>query len=392
MPRVTRRGLLAGGLAAGALGLGLRGALASAPGSRGVDTSAPIPQARGDLNLLIVMVDQERAWATLPGSLDMPGHRRVAEAGTSFTNAYCTTPLCTPSRSVIWTGQHVQRTGVFDNTEVPVFGRTLDPAIPTLGHMLREMGFYTAYKGKWHLSGLPKDAAWGASAARQDALEPYGFADYGWGQELIDSQDGWKYDGRIAAEAADWLTGKARTLDAPWALTVSFVNPHDIMFFDATGRQAATRAQNVFPGPVLGLPDDPLYEAKLTRELPRDFRAPTQDSPLQAHADYARYKELFYGQMPHEDSEAWIRFANYYLNCIRDVDRHLGTVLDALEASGQADNTVVVLTSDHGEMGGVHGLRQKGPWMYRENLSVPFVVSHPDARVARENAGIVSTV
>ena len=75
-----------------------------------------------------------------------------------------------------------------------------------------------------------------------------------------------------------------------------------------------------------------------------------------------------------------------------DVDRHIGTVLDALEATGQANRTVVALVSDHGEMGGVHGLRQKGPWMYRENIGVPFVVSHPDTKRHKTNPGIVSAL
>ena len=69
---------------------------------------------------------------------------------------------------------------------------------------------------------------------------------------------------------------------------------------------------------------------------------------------------------------------NFYLNCIRDVDRSIALVLDALAASGQADRTVVVFTSDHGEMAGSHGLRQKGNLVYDENFHVPLVVVHPD--------------
>jgi len=395
MPRVSRRTVI-GGAALGALGaagygLGWFGPK-ERPGSGGVNRDAPVPKARKDLNLLILMVDQERSWETLPASLDLPNHRRIAERGTYFSGLQVTSPLCTPSRSVFWTGQHVQHTGVQDNTNVPLMGRPLDPAIPTIGHMLREAGYYTAYKGKWHLHELPQDAAWESAADRPDALEDYGFSDYGWGPELIDSQAGWKFDGRIALDAAQWLTGKAGNLEQPWALTVSFVNPHDIMFFDATGDQADTRVQNVLPGPVLPLPDDPIYQNSDAYGLPRDFKESGYDGQLPAQADYDRYMDYFYGSMSHSNVEAWIRFSQYYYNCIRDVDRHLGTVLDALERSGQADNTVIVLVSDHGEMGGVHGLRQKGPWMYRENLNVPFVISHPDSRTARVNEGLVSAV
>ncbi|MEM6536995.1 MAG: sulfatase-like hydrolase/transferase [Pseudomonadota bacterium] len=392
MTKVSRRGLIAGAAVLGSAGAGLHLSRLEANGSRGVNKDAPIPRARRDLNLLILMVDQERAWDTLPGDLDLPNHHRVANQGTSFTNMNVTSPLCTPSRSVFWTGQHVQHTGVQDNTNVPLIGRPLNPAIPTLGHMLREAGFYTAYKGKWHLHELPKDDEWEGMPSRDRALEEYGYSDYGWGPELIDSQHGWKYDGRIAADAAEWLTSKAPTLGTPWALTVSFVNPHDIMFFDATGSQASTRIQNQVPGPVLPPPDDPIYQFDEGADLPRNFPASTRRNRIAAHADYDQYMDYFYGRMPHENADAWTRFSQYYYNCIRDVDRHLGTVLDALEATGEADRTIVVLISDHGEMGGVHGLRQKGPWMYRENLAVPFVVSHPDADSPRENNGVVSAI
>lgn len=388
---VIQSTLAAGAFAAAGIGYGLPRGL-TAPGTRGVNKDASTPKGRKDLNLLILMVDQERSWDTLPSNLGMPNHHRVAEQGTLFANTIVTTPLCTPSRSVIWTGQHVQHTGIADNTNVPWVGKPLDPAIPTLGHMLRDAGFYTAYKGKWHLHDMPKDPAWEHAASRKDELEEFGFSDYGWGPELIDSQDGWRFDERIAVDAANWLAGKSKSLDRPWALTVSFVNPHDIMYFDATGEQAKTRIQNVFPGPVLGMPDDPLYRDTVAAELPWNFRNPDHNGQVPAQADYDLYMDYFYGALPHDNTAAWIDFSNYYYNCIRDVDRHLGTVLDALEESRQSDNTIVVLLSDHGEMGGVHGLRQKGPWMYRENINVPLVISHPDARTSRRNTGIVSTL
>ena len=392
MVLVTRRSLVGGIAMAGAAGLGWKWFTKEAPGTRGVNQNAAIPKSRKDLNLLIIMVDQERPWDTLPADIDLPHRFRIAERGTSFTNMNVTSPLCTPSRSVFWTGQHVQHTKVQDNTNVPLVGRPLNPAIPTLGHMLRDAGFYTAYKGKWHLHELPKDAAWEQSSKRADAREAYGFSDYGWGPEFIDEQAGWKYDGKIAEDAARWLTGQSDNLGKPWALTVSFVNPHDIMFFDATGEQAKTRVENVFPGPVLPSPDDPIYQFDRWSDAPRNFRSSDYPGQMPAQADYDRFMNYFYGEMPHDNVDAWIRFSQYYLNCIRDVDRHIGTVLDALDATGQADRTVIALVSDHGEMGGVHGLRQKGPWMYRENIGVPFVVSHPDTRTQKTNPGIVSAL
>ena len=73
----------------------------------------------------------------------------------------------------------------------------------------------------------------------------------------------------------------------------------------------------------------------------------------------------------------WHNHVNYYINCMIDVDRHIGTVLDALEASGQANNTVIIFTSDHGEMAGAHHLRQKGSVAFKETLNVPLTIVDP---------------
>jgi arylsulfatase len=73
----------------------------------------------------------------------------------------------------------------------------------------------------------------------------------------------------------------------------------------------------------------------------------------------------------------WHNHVNYYLNCILDVDRHIGAVLDELEASGQADNTIVIFTADHGEQGGAHHLRQKGSVAFQESVNVPLVIADP---------------
>jgi arylsulfatase A-like enzyme len=89
---------------------------------------------------------------------------------------------------------------------------------------------------------------------------------------------------------------------------------------------------------------------------------------------------MIYGRMEPTDEAMWRRYQSYYFNCIRDVDRNTGTVLDQLKANGLADNTIIVYVSDHGEMAGAQKLRQKGPHMFKENMRVPLIVSHPDAR------------
>jgi len=84
-----------------------------------------------------------------PGAL--PAHERLVRQGTTFVNHTINSCVCTPSRSVVYTGQHIQHTRMFDNTNFPWI-QSLSPDIRTVGDMLREAGYYTAYKGKWHLT------------------------------------------------------------------------------------------------------------------------------------------------------------------------------------------------------------------------------------------------
>ena len=93
--------------------------------------------------------------------------------------------------------------------------------------------------------------------------------------------------------------------------------------------------------------------------------------------------DSIYGHMDKNDEAAWLANQSYYFNCIRDVSRQVDHVLQALEDSGQLDNTIIVYTADHGEMAGAHGLRQKGPVTYKENSRVPLIVSHPDVSGGR---------
>ena len=102
--------------------------------------------------------------------------------------------------------------------------------------------------------------------------------------------------------------------------------------------------------------------------------------------------EIAFGDMPHDRHDMWHRYINYYLNCVRDVDRHIGTVLDALEESGQADDTIIIFTTDHGDMLAAHGMRQKGTVPFKEAWNVPFVVVHPEYGTQRTTQALGSSV
>jgi arylsulfatase len=260
---------------------------------------------------------------------------------------------------------------MYDNTNFAwIDDMRADPeTLPTIGHMLRDLGYYTAYKGKWHESEFPEGNT-------KDAMEPFGFSDFQeWGDAYGAPLDGFNKDPKTAADAADWLINRAPEIvrSQPWYLAVNFINPHDIMYFD-TDAEEMVQVRGMFP--IFDAPDTPLYQQRWPTTLPASFFDDLSGQPP-AVRNYKISCDKGYGQIPMERRDMWHNHVNYYINCLIDVDRHIGAVLDALEASGQASNTVVIFTSDHGEMAGAHHLRQKGSVAFKETLNVPLVIVDP---------------
>ena len=98
----------------------------------------------------------------------------------------------------------------------------------------------------------------------------------------------------------------------------------------------------------------------------------------EAQMEFVKLGQYFYGEQDVSDEEACRNVINYYAACLVDSDNIIGDLLKSLDDYKLADDTIVILTADHGEMGGSHGLRHKGPFMYRENLNIPLVIRHPD--------------
>lgn len=323
-------------------------------------------------NILMIVTDQEYAHQPLPAGFVLSNRDRIHALGVTFNNHHAATTVCTPSRSVMITGRHTPHTRMFDNTNFAwIDDMQADPAaLPTIGHMLRDQGYYTAYKGKWHLSEFP-------AGDTRDAMEPYGFSDYqAWGDAQGAPMDGLRKDPSIAADAVDWLKQRAPEVAAaqqPWFMTVNFVNPHDIMYFD-TDAEEMVQVKGIMP--IFSAPDTPIYQQNWQTTLPASFFDDLEGQP-QAVRSYKRLCDVAYGRIPMDRRDMWHNHVNYYLNCLLDVDRHIGAVLDALEASGQADNTVIIFTADHGEMGAAHHLRQKGSVAFKETVNVPLVIADP---------------
>lgn len=394
---VSRRALLAG--AGGAAAVAATASMTKPAEAAPAPAGRPRRERRTDgrYNILLIVTDQQRSWADVPKTVPLPGQDMVRRRGVSFDNYLINTNPCGPSRAVMYTGQHTQQNGVYLNPNSQPFPE-LRKDLPTIGHMLREAGYYTAYKGKWHLSDieLPQVSERKIEYPRGDnLLEPFGFADYNFNGERVGlTWQGFMDDGTTAAEAVNMLeafdTGKAG--DKPWFMAVNFVNPHDIMFFDARGDGEKTRARPNLIAPLFPAPGHPVYETDWKAPLPKSFYADDLSTKPHAHAAIRAASWAFYGKLDHADEAAWQRFQNYYFNCILDVDRHVATVMRALEESGQIEDTIVIYTSDHGERGGAHGLRQKAGTVYKEDIGVPFVIAHPQGLKGQQTAALGTTL
>jgi arylsulfatase len=378
VPDGTRRGFLkasAGGALAGTLldaAFGTAQAQARPP--------APLPtKTRAGLNILFVFTDQERYHASWPKGLALPGHERLQKSGVTFTNHQCPATMCTSSRSVILTGLQTADNGMFENLDVP-WMHDLPATIPTVGHMLRKAGYYTAYKGKWHLS---RDFdTHSIEKFMTPGMERYGFADnFSPGDLIGHTLGGYSFDQITAGSAINWLRTKGRPLGddgKPWCMFVSFVNPHDVMYFNTDAPGESVQDTGKLRLRAARAPEHALYKASWDIPIPSSLRQPF-DAPgrPRAHGEFDHIWDYILGNVPLEDAR-WKRFNDYYVNCIRNVDQQIEALLSELDALDLAKDTIVVFTSDHGEMAGSHGLRGKGPFAYWETNHLPLHIVHPD--------------
>ncbi len=350
-------------------------------------------------NILMIVTDQERYMSpdALPSGYRLPGHEKLASRGIVFENHQIASCVCTPSRAVIYTGQHIQNNGMFDNTNFP-WSNDLSTEISTLGDLLRQQGYYTAYKGKWHLTDEFETANDLHMPQRilSEEMEEYGFSDYfGIGDMIANTEGGYLHDGVITSMTQSWLRSKANDLgskNTPWFLAVNLVNPHDVMYYntDKPGEPVKHTANAMLQ--LNREPNSEQFQRQWDLKLPesRSQNVSGPDRPA-AHLDFADARSGLVGRVPNED-DRWIRLNNYYLNCIQSADQHVLSILEELEDQGMAENTIVLFTSDHGELGGAHGISGKGANAYREQNNVPFIVSHPEFAGTRRCKAITSHI
>lgn len=315
----------------------------------------------------------------LPDDVELPALRRLESMGVSFDRHYCSIPICTPSRATMWTGRHAHLTGAWENINSG-YVTGLSPDTSTIGDMLREQGYYTAFKGKWHISWLPHT---------EDALEPYGFADYQqWGEMYGAPLEGAMLDGTAAFETVDWLESRASTLDQPWLFVSSLVNPHDIMFYQS----------DPVEGPPPGVGMEPLktpqqrlgwFDKMWDIDLPPNAEDDLALQPFGVHA-YKEATDYIYGTVPEGRDDLWLKRRNYLVNAMRLVDAQINKILEAMDRLNLWDNTIVIFTSDHGEMNGAHRMTQKGAIHFDEAAVVNLTTVIPGGPQGERTAAVGS--
>ncbi|MDH3704788.1 MAG: sulfatase-like hydrolase/transferase [Acidimicrobiia bacterium] len=342
-------------------------------------------------NILLVVSDEERRNDWLDGFVDLPAHQRLQADGITFDRYYTHSSPCSPSRASLFTGSYLAQHGVVDNVSFPAHV-ALDPAVPTIGSILREAGYESTYFGKWHLSH-----------SKTPEMMAHGYA--GW--EGIDSHytgtawTGRHFDPIIADQAIAWLRANAGAATEPWCMTVALVNPHDIMWFpiDQPSYQAANPEgarifefmRDLILGDLHPEPVDENYPRRFT-ELPANFDDDLHTKPeVQRAWRQVRNTEHMVGSMDLADTDSWLRQLDYYAYLHEPLDQNLGRILDTLDEVGAYDDTLVLYTSDHGDACGSHGLRAKLPCVYEEVMGVPLMAKLPGRRHAGEHTQALAT-
>ncbi len=319
-------------------------------------------------NILLIMTDQQHAgMMSRTGNrwLKTPAMDSLADTGTRFELAYASNPVCVPARTSMITGRYPSYFGIQSNQAGPLPSEAVAQA---LGHLLRKAGYRTVYGGKTHWPGRLT-----AEAVGFEYLTP-------------DERD------ELADKCAAFLRERQ---ERPFLLIASFINPHDICYMAI---DAYTRGENLPPmyprsvierkclAEAMALPEGvsrrEFYE-RLCPPLPPNH-APTIGEPP-AFAKFGSFRGWVRKNWTEED---WRLHRWAYCRLTESVDRQIGRVLAALRESGLDRTTLVIFTSDHGDMDAAHKFEHKS-LPYEESARIPLLVSWPGripaGRVDREH-------
>jgi choline-sulfatase len=314
-------------------------------------------------DILIVMADQLTT-AAMPfhGNpvTQAPAMDALAESGVVFDNAYTASPLCTPARASLMTGLLPSNTHSYDNAA------GFSSELPTFAHHLRDEGYRTALSGKMHFCG--PDQLHGFEERLTTDIYP---ADYDWTPDWDTTErPHWyhdmssvteagvtirtnqlDFDDEVGYAAERWLFEHIRSGDQrPFCFVVSFTHPHDPYAVPQEYWDRYDAAD--IPMPAYG------YDQSVTHPHDERLRAVCAMEGVSITDDMVR------------DAR------HAYLGAVSYVDDHLARLVETLRVTGRLENTVVILTSDHGDMQGERGLWYKMSF-YEGSARVPLVVSAP---------------
>lgn len=321
-------------------------------------------------NILFIMSDDHAAHAmSCYGSRinETPNLDRIANEGIRFDNCFCTNSICAPSRAAILTGQYNHMNGV------KTLGDDLDGRKPNVQRIMKENAYQTALVGKWHLGhGGNNDPTgfdyWNVLPDQGEYHNP----------EMIEMGERVSYTGYvtdiITDISIDWI--KRRQEDKPFMLMCHHKAPHRPWEPDA--KHAHMYNDVKIPEP-LTFNDDYSNRSNAAKEatmrVDRDLnKIDLKEEPPEGLTD-AELKSWKYQ-----------RYIKDYLRVVASIDDNVGRILDYLDESGLADNTIVIYTSDQGFFLGDHGWYDKR-FMYEESLRMPFIVRYPKGI----KAGITTT-
>jgi arylsulfatase A-like enzyme len=337
--------------------------------------------AAKEMNVILFLTDQERAVQHFPEGWEernLPGITRLRQHRLSFDRAFCNTCMCSPSRASLFTGYFPAQHGVTDTlsfgTRFSLAERVLPRDLPNMATVFDSAGYDVAYKGKWHLSkplGDPDDPeAWTSADVATYDFDRWDPPDAGENRDISQFGGGdADNDGRIMHSRGDAADGEEGVLQylrsvapgrQPFFLVVSLVNPHDVLAYPRIWQDGGYESEAWLDGEI-SLPStvDEDLSTKPSAQWRFNAWANLGLGPLRGEAEQRNY-------------------VNFYGNLIKTVDAALVEVLDTLEETGLLDDTLIVRTSDHGEMGMAHGgMRQKSFNVYEESLRVPLVFSNP---------------
>ncbi|WP_221795351.1 sulfatase-like hydrolase/transferase [Oceanobacter mangrovi] len=353
-------------------------------------------------NILLIMTDEERFPPHYEGqevadyrAKHMPGRQKIRQASVSFQRHYAASTACEPSRASLFTGHYPslhgvsQTSGMAKSSSDPGLFWLPPNTVPTIGNWLKAAGQYrTYYHGKWHISdqdltipgshtGLLTTDSQGNNFPQREALyrnadrlQDYGF--HGWiGPEphgSLAANSGTIRDPGFAQQTIEMLKeleaeARVNADYQPWMAVCSFVNPHDIVFSGQSWKMIGLQQPDLSGIPVINPPTR--HENLATK--PR------------CQKDYVLDYGLMFYRQPTMDS-----YYQLYLYLQSKVDALIDSVYTTLsECPSLFSDTIVIFTSDHGDVLGAHGgMHQKWYNAYDECLRVPLYISTPQQRAS----------